>query len=622
MFLLRKNVHVFNSYKKGLFFILINPYFIFMDKINNDSLNIDGIFKNFYLVPDYQREYVWQNKNAEQLLQDVLDEYNGNKESEYFIGSIVVCKTKDNKFELIDGQQRLTTTFIILNAFKARLNFYGQDTSAINSYLFASKINYDGKQEFLYRLNLQYENMSGVIENIVNGTENEIDTDNISSSGKNILNVYECVKVFLENNFKNVDELRGFFGYFINKIVLIQIETPNISDALKIFETINERGIGLDPMDLLKNLIFRQVNKENFGLLSTEWKKITKSLDKENEKPLRFLRYFIMSNYTVKNSRGEEIIREDEIYEWINKKENIEQCNYIEKPLEFVNFMNKNVEAYINFINGKDAYGEDNEALNNINNLGGSGFRQHLILLLSARNLDKELFSALVKQIENLLFYYTITKEPTKILERTFSKWTKIIRNIKTKEDLNNFIETEIKKEIDDKQSDFENAFRYLNLKSLQGYRIKYILSKITQFVDREFFGSQEYNKKLDSYINKGVEVEHILPNTAKQEIVDLYNGEYENYKIKLGNLTLLEKPINIVASNGYFDTKKKEYAKSSFYLTSSMVELKEVGKNTSINRVNKYLKSFDNWDKNSIDERQEILLNLSKEIWKVETLC
>jgi len=86
--------------------------------------------------------------------------------------------------------------------------------------------------------------------------------------------------------------------------VFIQIST-DVSSALKIFETINERGVGLNPMDLLKNLLFKQVKQDEFTMLKNAWKKITVPLEKANEKPLRFLRYFLMANYKIEINRGD-----------------------------------------------------------------------------------------------------------------------------------------------------------------------------------------------------------------------------------------------------------------------------------------------------------------------------
>jgi uncharacterized protein with ParB-like and HNH nuclease domain len=73
----------------------------------------------FYIVPDYQREYVWTDKEVHQLLDDINDEINGQSTKEYFIGTILVSPaTLKNHYEVIDGQQRLTTFFLLLCALK------------------------------------------------------------------------------------------------------------------------------------------------------------------------------------------------------------------------------------------------------------------------------------------------------------------------------------------------------------------------------------------------------------------------------------------------------------------------------------------------------------------------
>lgn len=80
-------------------------------KIESQDLSVGALFKDFYSVPDFQREYVWQSEHVERLLQDLYDEFyeDGQPLSgpEYFLGSIVACKGRDGTFQLIDGQQRM-----------------------------------------------------------------------------------------------------------------------------------------------------------------------------------------------------------------------------------------------------------------------------------------------------------------------------------------------------------------------------------------------------------------------------------------------------------------------------------------------------------------------------------
>ena len=106
-------------------------------KYNDHSIN--SAFKNHYIVPDYQREYVWKDEQVEQLLADLLDAYNTDNQKAYFLGTIVTYDS-GSQFELIDGQQRLTTFFILLCAIKKIYMDYGEQTSVIENLAFSVKI--------------------------------------------------------------------------------------------------------------------------------------------------------------------------------------------------------------------------------------------------------------------------------------------------------------------------------------------------------------------------------------------------------------------------------------------------------------------------------------------------
>ncbi len=619
----------FNSLYLILYKVL--ALFFFMN-IKNEKLDVEGAFKNyFYIIPDYQREYVWKENNVSRFLDDIYEEFEANAKSEYFIGSIVVCKNDDKSREVIDGQQRLTTLFLILCSLKKL--FFNKNKAMVE--LLNPKIYEIGfineKLSSSYKLVLQYEDSRDLIEKIENNTYSN---NSFKQSSKNIINAYEYITNFFEINFKEEKKLIQFSNYLLNKVNLIQIETSDISDALKIFETINERGVGLNSMDLLKNLIFRNIEKKDFNKLKNEWEKIITLLDSQNIKYLRFLRYFIMANYVVKNKKGDEILREDEIYNWIIKSENVEQCNYEKKPFEFVKQIVSNAEVYVNFIQGKDGKGEYNVYLDNINKLGGS-FSQHLILLLAAKDLPNNEFNHLAKQIESLIFYFILTKTSTRDLERDFSKWAKDVKLVSVstnqKEKLNEFIEKKLLPEIQSKEELFEKSFKDLGYNSLQKYRLKYVLAKITKYIDMMALNKNDPDS-MDNYLgsNSKIEIEHILPNnpdsSLKNEFESKYNPDYgpdsyDRFKVKLGNLVLLEKPINTSIGRNYYEIKKKEYCKSTIRLTRSIALIENVGNDTSINKINKLLKSWDSWGPKEILERQEMLFNLTKKIWSISKL-
>lgn len=409
-----------------------------MARIENHSYSIEDAFREcFYIIPDYQREYVWTDKEVHQLLEDINEQIDGGATREYFIGTILVSPTAEkNHFEVIDGQQRLTTFFLLLCALKHI--FQGEpQRNALSNLISTSYTTNDGETRVSLKLEPRYENAGEVMTKLV-----EIDGDpssvrigiqasGISSFGSldNIINAYTILHNYLKDNYDDAQKLKKYWGYLARNVIFIQIST-DISSALKIFETINERGVGLNPMDLLKNLLFTQVKQENFSQLKNEWKKITKPLEQEGEKPLRFLRYFLMANYEIKNKRSDSVIREDEIYDWFVEKDNASLCDYANKPFEFVRKVIRNVEQYLAFAKGCGNDGRPNSAMDNLKRLTGGAFSLHYVLLLAAAPLPKPLFDHFISQLESFLFYFIFTKSPTKELERNFSLWADDLRSI------------------------------------------------------------------------------------------------------------------------------------------------------------------------------------------------
>ncbi|MCK9335174.1 MAG: DUF262 domain-containing HNH endonuclease family protein [Candidatus Cloacimonetes bacterium] len=606
-----------------------------MSKIENHKYTIYQAFNEcFYNVPDYQREYVWQEKEVVRLLDDIVDEMDGNSKTEYFVGTIIVTpRESNNQFDVIDGQQRLTTFYLILCAMKALFDLRGEENE-INSLISSSKVLETGKTKKILKLEPRYDGAFEIIQCIIKKNKDSLTTEKaIKASGintfgalKNIVNAYGTVYDYLNDNFPETDKLLKFWAYLANRVVFIQISTE-ISSALKIFETINERGIGLNPMDLMKNLIFRQADADEFSKLKDEWKKITKPLEERQEKPLRFLRYYLMSNYPIDNSRKDYILREDEIYDWLVDEKNASLCGYKKDPFAFVKHLIDNLKCYLAYIDGKDKDGKDNVYTDNLRMLCGGAFSLHYILMLAVRSLPIDLFNHFVKKLEIFLFYYIFTKTPTKELERYFALWVGELRDITKLTDpdsqktaLDEFIDKHFVPNVQAKQTELAAFLGTYALGTLQYYRTKYLLAKLTQFVELSFTGIND-KRTLRDY--SGHEIEHILPDNPENElradfILKNPGKDYDQYKIKLGNLTLLEKTANIVASNDKYENKCAQYRASGLYFTRSLVEMPTIGTQSSVNRINQFLKVFPDWNAATIDERQQLLITLAFEVWKI----
>ncbi len=264
--------------------------------------------------------------------------------------------------------------------------------------------------------------------------------------------------------------------------------------------------------------------------------------------------------------------------------------------------------------------------MDSLKRLAGGAFSLHYVLLLAAANFPKQLFDHFVAQLESFLFYYIFTKTPTKDLERSFSQWADELRTIseasdpvKQKSQLNAFVADRFEKNMGGKSQELADALKRFTLYSMQQYRTRYLLARLTQHVEMAFSGMKTPGS-LEPFSN--LEIEHILPNSPEDDLRSKWATEnpglaYDDYKNRLGNLTLLEKPINIVAGNDFYTAKQAEYRKSGNYLTRSLVELTDVGQNTSISRINEKLGSFTEWNAAAIDKRHGLLIALAQDVWK-----
>jgi len=590
-------------------------------KIESDDLSIEKLFNDFYTVPDFQREFVWEEEHVEKLVTDVLDEFydaDGRLTPglEYFIGSIVVSQNSDGVYELIDGQQRMTTVFLIFCAIRDSLVDAEEDPPAwlLQEIRDTSMDPNTGGDIERYRLTLQYEDSDGVLEHIASRDIPVESIEQTTSSVRNILKAYRTIREFLSSNFdSDPDRIRQFLSSFTGGVKVIRIITPNIANALKVFETVNDRGVGLDAMDLLKNLLFINTASDQYPKLKERWKTITDTLDDHKEKPLRFLRYYIMAHYEIDWHRG---LREDDIYRWFS--DNSEQCGIDREPLSFVDELVECSQAWANFADGKDPQGRPNVYLQNIGALSGVA-RQHFVLLLAGRHLPQELFAHLARHIENLFFSYVICRESTKTFERNFARWSPSLRAVTTEDQLNAFVGTCFTPEMQRLSPAFDFAFEELSLGRIQQYRMRYILAKLTQFINREAWANPA-DDQLERYLNSKVHVEHILPQSPPPEVYDAFDvrDDYDEWAARLGNLALLEEPLNESAGNRSFEEKSAAYAESQFLLTKSLVRKPEYGQDTRLTRAVRDLIQFDYWDSKTIEQRQEMLATLARQVWNM----
>ena len=433
--------------------------------------------------------------------------------------------------------------------------------------------------------------------------------------------ILEHLLIFLNND---IDQLTSFAKYFLTKIDLVVIESENLSSALKIFETINQRGSGLNAMDLVKNLLFSQTKESDFNTIKDIWKDIIKNLQDcgEDQNPLRFLRYFIMARYY----NG--IMREDDIYKWIISPEGKKVTKYENQPLAFTKELNSLSKRYSELIIATE-FMQDGGAFPNTTNIGFVNkykSRQHLIMLLAPReNCNKIVLEYLSEQLESFFFYSSTLRIQAKNNERLLTTWAEKIRGLSTCEEISEVLQVTMLPYLVDKLSLFKQEFVTLGQWVYNPlYRLRYVLGKIEntilQKTNNPLFGHDFFNS---------LQIEHILPQTPKEGIIpDEFNdiNDYNNYVGRIGNIVLLESTINQAVNNcndlvsdEWFYNKQKEYSHSALFSAKLLDSNFSIGINTSVNRFkNDTNYNFDCWNKDAIEKRQDILLDLIFDTWRI----
>lgn len=583
----------------------------------------------FFLVPDYQREYVWQpDDQVEQFIIDIDNEYDANTslQKSYFIGSIIIVENK-GKFDVIDGQQRLTTLILSLCAFRDLLKPLELDTKQ-EKYLQTIKellSDFDiAADETKLRLELQYEESKDFLNKIIEDEKYTGDiTPSINKMEKAYMKLYSHFEYYLKDS---LDSLISYARYFLTKIELVVIESENLSSALKIFETINQRGVGLNAMDLVKNLLFSEAKESEFQKIKDTWKEIIYSLQKCNEdgSPLRFLRYFLMARY------HDGVIREDDIYKWIISPEGKKATNYEREPLRFAKELQKIAKRYADLVVATELIKDGGEypMVSNIGFVNKYKSRQHLILLLALdSSAKKPVIEYLAKQIESFFFYSNTMGIQAKTNEGLFAKWAKELRGKDSVEEIRNVINSTLMPYIVGKIPQFKSDFLNINHRAYNPlYRLRYVLGKIENTV----LSKAGLPLKGNDFFYD-LQIEHIFPQTPKEGILPeefIDTDEYYSNVYKLGNIILLESTINQAVNNfnnlanDWFEKKQAEYIKSDVVTTNLMHHEYSIGKNTAINKFKlNYGYTFNDWTKQSLQNRQKILLELAFEAWKINDI-
>ncbi len=560
--------------------------------LDTKTVNLNDILGNgkIYRVPQFQRDYSWEQDNWEDLWNDI--ELAKETSTAHYMGSVVLQSNTAKEYLIIDGQQRFTTltilTLAIIDAIQ-KLIERGIDVNENKERVDILMRQYIGQKNptslsYSSKLFLN-ENNDGFFQNRLVGFKEPINVRKLSDSENLMWRAFLFFKKEIEDKFKN--NLGGDYASFLTNVVgdlmmFIQITVEDELNAYTVFETLNSRGVELTSTDLLKNFLFSLVAKSETDLkqVKTQWKKIIDTVGLK-EFPV-FLRYYLIA--TRKQITKEYLFKE--VKNFVKTGEDV--FNLLDQ-LELYAY------NYVSLGNADDElWNTDKENRNAIGILRAFRVIQWKPLAMVAlEKLNNGDFKRLLQSIVALSFRYNvIAKMQTNEMEKVYSK-----ASINLFSQMNTNITTVLNdlKVLYVSDEDFKNYFslkQFNTNNSTDKKLLRYTLYKL----EAQEKGGSIYDFETDSGT-----IEHILPESYPESWhSDFTEEEFERNIFMLGNLTILEATKNNKdASDKVFNEKKKVYAASKFALSKNIVDPQ--------------------WTSQNIKSRQTHLAKLATAVWKIQ---
>lgn len=548
--------------------------------LNAFALKIDDVLKGrtIFSVPLFQRSYAWDSREINDLWQDLIDTYEGDIK-EYFLGSMVFTPHEQNgKEKILDGQQRLATILLFLAALRDVLKANPKAESqtraaAINELIYSTDPVHLQKR---IKIELNRQDKAFFEDAVIHGLFSNVAYE----SHKLIKQAYETFKYNITQKIA-VDEnfAAGILDVILSKFIIIRIEADNDLNAHLIFETLNDRGLELSIADLLKNYVF-SISGASLEDIDVKWKEMVDNVGDHNVS--RFLRHFWCSS--------KELVRKEDLYKKIKSV-----IKSAEDAKKFTQQLSEEGFIYFNLLNPTHEFWTDEECESLLSNLNVLRVEQVFIILLALYKRfykeNKEGFKEIVKSLVNFTFRYgTICNLNPNEMERLYSDLAVEIRKKGIEvEELKNRLR---KLSPDDKT--FTKAF---SEKEFRNSRLaKYILVCLNNYMLK----TRGEKEKITNVSR--VNLEHIIPLRPDKEwekFLKERNVRTDEWKYKLGNMTILLKEYNRKVANRFFIAKRKMYQKSTL-------------------PTNDELKVYEEFGPKQIEERQQRMAEVAKEIWKI----
>ncbi len=527
-------------------------------KVEARNMTIDNVLgKGKFIIPSYQREYDWDDENIEEFINDIEESDIGDN---YFIGHMVFNGDfNGNTFEVIDGQQRITTITILLcclrDIFIERGNL--DLANAIhNKYLFS--IDRDNNPYAILENKMPYPILQTRIQSKPEDRDNTVEPQ--KKGEKKILSSYN--KLLKRIAGYSIDDLRKLRDKIL-QLETIFVAATGLEDASTIFMTLNATGKDLTALDLVKNYVFSKYpSMPHIEEPNDSWKTIlqnTSGLTKENEKD-RFLNNSFASRYKK--------VSDSKIYKEIVKQFKSGKID----AKKFISELKEDSEIYKTIIKPDlsnysktdyDIYESVNAIISFFKIEVANAFLLSLIREYKKNNISKGMTIIALNSIEHFHFINNaICSKRSSGYDLLYAKYAQELFLQKTKQKKHEVIKNLVKVLLSripdevDYNASFNKRVYYKSTLTKQKSLVQYILTKM-----------ERRENKNAVLIN--ISLEHIYPEKPNKDWYKLTNDDNLMY---IGNLALLDSGLNSEIGNKSYSLKRKTILKKSKIITTKKV--------------------------------------------------
>lgn len=513
-----------------------------------------------FVIPPYQRPYAWTETQAGELFDDLYSFHRaGNAESDYFLGSIVLIK-EDNVplAQVVDGQQRLTTLTILLAVVASEMsgtlretcwNYIRESGNTIEEIPPKPRLRLRERDAEFFKKYIQDLRIADLLDDNVTKTTTEVQRHIRTNAG--------LFKKRIEERFGNDQKaLLNFMKFVMQHCYLVAVSTPSQKSAFRVFSVLNNRGLDLLPIDIIKADLIGKIRVQDQDYYTKTWEEIEEQTGRDN---LNALFGHIRAIYA--KAKAKKILM-DEFNEFVVPNMGTPE-NFIE------NILKPYAEAYRVIVHRDFQSTGDAVVINGLlgwlGRVNNSDWMPPAILFLAHHHADSEVQKFFTK-LERLVAYMHICGW---FVNDRIERFASITREIESGEDVPSLDLT------DEEKVEFLTKLDG-DIYGMTAIRRNYVVLRLDSFV----------SDGAASYTPATLTIEHVLPQNPKEggQWLEWWPEEEgrNEWTHRIANLVPLPRPKNSEAQNFEFALKKSRYftsrktGTSSYALTTQVLREKE----------------------------------------------